>query len=132
MKTIIIALLLSISFALHSQGVLENFTQKLTIELDGYIEEEKTDEDNYKSIAIHIPSYYDFDMTRTVLTRLVNRYSNIEMTEAWKVETKYHDFPFYRCSITIDDKEVQISYGIINKETQIVIVLYKVNTDKYY
>ena len=132
MKTIIIALLLSISFALYSQGVLENFTQKLTIELDGYIEKEETDENNLKFIAIHIPSYYDFDMTRKALTRFIDQYSNIEMYRAWKTEKTDQDFPYYRCAIIVDNQEVQISYGIINKETQIVIVLYKVNTDKYY
>lgn len=107
MKKLIIGLLLFSLSSLYGQTQRETYTKILAYDIveqsDGYIF--KADEDlkheEYIIYVISLPEYYDFDLVRMSVKKVVDSYSDISFHKPWMLT----DDNTYGCILRLGEAE---------------------------
>lgn len=119
-KSIFILLLLAVTVTIQAQATLGDFAaHEITIQLDAYeLNNGITDGGEYKAHTLIIDDFYDFQLVKSKINRMINEYSDLEYVDAWRWVPEHE---YFACVIEFIGMNVFVGYSEI---TQSCVVMY--------
>jgi len=122
MKNLILMLAMFISISLFAQDeklINQIITGDIIEETTGYLDiEQWTDSGSYAS-RIGLPSFYDFDLVRMSVNKVIKSYSDLIIVQQWKQTLSKGD---YTIGIWCPEDSIIIVIGYFKATNQIAII----------
>ena len=122
MKNLILMLIVFISFTVSAQDekfINKVLTNDIIEETTGYLDVEHwTDSGSYAS-RIGLPSFYDFDLVRMSVNKVIKSYSDLVIVQQWKQTLSKGD---YTIGIWCPEDSIIILIGYFKATNQIAII----------
>ena len=87
--------------------VEEFFTQRIINDMDAVIDK-RQEVGKHMVIWVNVPSYYNFDLIRSRISRIIRSYNDIEMITSWEKQ----EGETYVLGVLVDDKIMIIAWSI--------------------
>ena len=87
--------------------VEEFFTQRIINDMDAVIDK-RQEMGKHMVIWANVPSYYNFDLVRSRISRIIRSYNDIQMITSWEKQ----EGETYVLGVLVDDKIMIIAWSI--------------------
>jgi len=87
--------------------VEEFFTQRIINDMDAVIDK-RQEMGEHMVIWANVPSYYNFDLVRSRISRIIRSYNDIQMITSWEKQ----EGETYVLGVLVDDKIMIIAWSI--------------------
>lgn len=87
--------------------VEEFFTQRIINDMDAVIDK-RQEVGKHMVIWVNVPSYYNFDLIRSRISRIIRSYNDIQMITSWEKQ----EGETYVLGVLVDDKIMIIAWSI--------------------